>query len=133
MRFIITIITLLFITACSVVKVYDEINLRDFNNMIDKKNDFILVVGSDSQDSQKFKLTLNRIIDKYNLDIKYLNLSKLSNKDRGLFIRRFSISKMPVTLFFNDGLEKKTYNRITGNIKYSKVIERFKENNYIKG
>ena len=128
------IITFIFLTACSAMRVYDEINFDIFNSMVEKKDDFILFVSSDDcQSCDRYELTMNNVIEKYNVDIKYINLSNLSEKDRGLFVRRFSISKLPVLMFFDDGDEINTYKRLVGNIKYSKIVSRLKENNYIKG
>lgn len=134
MKGMLLIVVLILISACSVVKVCDEINYKQLDSMVSNKEDFILFVGADDcHDCNKYKTTLNKVIDKYNLDIKYINISKLSKKDKNTFISKFSISKTPVTLFIYDGKEKDVYNRINGNAKYSKIVLKLKENDYIKG
>lgn len=128
------IIALLFFTACSALKMCDEINYKQLDSMIENKADFVLYVGSDGcLKCREYKLTLNTVIEKYNLDVKYINMSKLSKKERELFSSKLSVSKTPVTLFIDNGKEKDVYNRINGNAKYSKIVAKFKENDYIKG
>lgn len=134
MKGIILIVVLFLFTACSVVKICDEINYKQLDSMIDNKEDFVLFIGSDGcLNCREYKMTLNRVIERYNLDVKYINISKLSKKEKEFLNSRFSFSKTPVTLFIKSGKEKDVYNRINGNAKYSKIVSKFKENDYIKG
>lgn len=134
MKKIILLIITVFLVGCSSLKTYDEISFKDLNNMLDKKNSFALFIGSsDCVHCSEYKVTLNRVIEKYNLDVKYIDLSKLSEKESGDISSKFPISGTPTTVFIDGGVEKDTYNRINGNVRYSKIVEKFKKNGYIKG
>lgn len=134
MKKILVVICLFFLAGCGTVKTYNEISYKEFKNMIDKKNDFVLFIGSSTCSACKeYKATLNEVIKDYNLDIKYIDLSKLSDKQSSEFSSNFPISGTPTTLFIEDGVENDTYNRIVGNVRYSKIVEKLKNNNYIKG
>ena len=102
--------------------------------MLDKKENFILFIGSSTCSAcSSYKITLNRVIKKYGIDIKYIDLSKLSEKEEGDVTSKFPISGTPVTIFIEKGVENDTYNRIKGDVRYSKIVNKLKENGYVKG
>ena len=132
MKKIILFFLVLFLAGCSSVKTYDEINYKSLNKMIKAKEDFVLFIGSSTcQACDSYKVTLNNVIEKYNVDIKYIDLSKLNEKEKGELNFKFPITGTPTTIFVYDGEEKDTYNRINGNVKYSKIVEKLKKNKYI--
>jgi hypothetical protein len=77
--------------------------------------------------------TLNDVISEYNVDVKYIDLSKLSDTQKSELSSVFPITGTPTTVFITNGVEKDTYNRIVGSVKKSEIIQAFKENKYIKG
>lgn len=112
---------------------YDEISYSELNKMIDEKKDFILFIGSSSCSAcAAYEITLNDIIEEYNVDVKYIDLSKLSKEDESALVSEFPISGTPATIFITNGDEEDTHNRIDGNQKKSKIIEKLEENGYIK-
>lgn len=132
-KFLLLVLGILCLTGCSTLKTYSEISYKDLNNMLDKKESFILFIGSSKCSAcEKYEVTLNKVIEKYNVDIKYIDLAKLSDKENGELTSVFPISGTPATIFIEDGEEKDTYNRINGNVKYSKIVEKLKKNKYIK-
>ncbi len=129
-KFLLFILGFLFLTACSVIKTYDEIDYNKLDKMLKAKDNFVLFVNSDScSECKKYEVTLNKIIDRYNIDVKAVNLSLLSKKEKTSFVSIISVSDTPSLVFVEKGVEK---DRIAGNVKYSKILEKFKENNYIK-
>ena len=133
MKKILLLIVIFLISGCGALKTYDEISYKKLNSMLDKKEDFILFIGSSTCSAcSSYKITLNKVVKKYGVDIKYIDLSKLSDKEKGNVTSKFPISGTPATLFIENGDEKDTYNRIDGNVRYSKIIEKLKENVYIK-
>ena len=125
---------ILFLCRCGVIKTYDEISYKELNSMLDKKENFILFIGSSTCSAcSSYKITLNRVIKKYGIDIKYIDLSKLSEKEEGDVTSKFPISGTPVTIFIEKGVENDTYNRIKGDVRYSKIVSKLKENGYVKG
>lgn len=132
-KIILIIFSFLLLTACSGVKTYDEINLEQLNKMLNAKESFILFACTDDSNAcDSYKVTLNNVIEKYNLDVKYINLSKLSKKQSSQLTAKIPINETPTTLFIENGEEKDTYNRINGDVKYSKIISKLKQNEYIK-
>ncbi len=132
-KILLLIIGVFLLTGCSTVKTYDEISYKSLKKMLDNKENFVLFIGSTTCSAcDSYKITLNKVIEKYKVDIKYIDLSKLSEDDEGELISKFPISGTPTTIFIEDGEEKDTYNRIDGSVKYSKIVEKLKKNKYIK-
>ena len=133
MKKLLLVILIIFISGCSALKTYDEISYKKLNNMLNKKESFILFIGSSTCSAcSSYKVTLNQVVKKYGVDIKYIDLSKLSSKEKGDVTARFPISGTPATIFIEKGVEKDTYNRIDGNVRYSKIVKKLKENGYVK-
>lgn len=133
MKKLLLVILIIFISGCSALKTYDEISYKKLNNMLNKKESFILFIGSSTCSAcSSYKVTLNEVVKKYGVDIKYIDLSKLSSKEKGDVTARFPISGTPATIFIEKGVEKDTYNRIDGNVRYSKIVKKLKENGYVK-
>lgn len=130
---IITTITALFLTGCAGPKTYDEISYSELKQMQKNKEDFVLFIGSNTCSAcSTYKITVNKIVKEYKVDIKYIDISKLSEKEESELVSNFAFTGTPTTVFVTKGKEKDTHNRINGNQKYSKVIEKLKENGYIK-
>ena len=131
--FIIATIVLVFCLSGCGRTTYDEITYSELNNMIEAKDDFVLFIGSETCSAcSSYKITLNKLIEKYHTDIKYLDISKLSEKESSELQSRFPFTGTPTTVFITNGVEKNTYNRINGNEKYSNVLKKLIKNGYIK-
>lgn len=127
-------LTLILFTGCGANKTYNEISYKDLNNMLENKEDFILFIGSNTCSAcSVYKETLNGVIEEYGTDVKYIDLSKLSDKEESELLSKFPITGTPTTVFITKGEEKSSYNRIVGSAKKSEIIKKFKENGYIKG
>ncbi len=112
---------------------FDEISYNELNNKLEAKDDFVLFIGSETCSAcTAYKITLNKIIEKYHVDIKYLDISKLSEKESSELQAKFPFTGTPTTVFITNGVEKNTYNRISGNEKYSSVLKKLIKNGYIK-
>lgn len=132
-KLLILIAIVFMLTGCGKTT-YDEISYSELNNMIDNKEDFILFIGSSTCSAcAAYEITLNDIIKEYNVDVKYIDLSKLSDKEESALTSQFPINGTPTTVFITDGDEQDTHNRIDGNQKMSRIVSKFKENGYIKG
>lgn len=130
---IIMIFTVFSLTACG-NKTYDEISYKQLNEMLENKESFILFIGSSTCSAcAVYRETLNEVINEYNVDVKYIDLHALSDEDNVAVTNLFPISGTPTTVFITNGEEKDTYNRISGNVAKSKIVEKLKENDYIKG
>lgn len=131
-KILILFITLFMLTACG-NKTYDEISYDELNKMLEKKQDFILFIGSDTCSAcNTYKGTLNDVIEEYGTDVKYINLASLSKAEESSLVSKFPINGTPTTIFITDGEEEDTHNRIVGSAKKSEIVNEFKENGYIK-
>ena len=134
MKKIIFLFLVLFLGGCSFLNTYDEISYKELNKMIKDKEDFVLFIGSETCSAcSTYKVSLNKVIKKYGVDVKYIDISKLSEKEKSYVTAKFPISGTPTTVFVEDGIEKDTYKRIDGSVKYSKIVEKLKNSGYIKG
>lgn len=132
-KIIILLIPLLLIVCGCTNKTYDEISYDKLNTMLKNKESFILFIGSKTcTHCDAFKVTLNKVIKDYGVDVKYIDISKLDDEQLSSLQGKFPFSGTPTTVFVTKGSEKNTYNRIEGEKEYSKVVEVFKKNKYIK-
>lgn len=123
----------LLMSGCSTKTTYDEVSYDELNDMLDDKKSFILFIGSSTCSAcTTYKETLNLVIEEYNVDVKYIDLSKLSSSEDASLTSEFPITGTPTTVFIEKGDEEDTHNRIVGNAKKSKIVDKFKENGYIK-
>ena len=131
-KILILFISLFMLTACG-NKTYDEISYDELNKMLEKKQDFILFIGSDTCSAcNTYKGTLNDVIEEYGTDVKYINLASLSKAEESSLVSKFPINGTPTTVFITNGEEEDTHNRIVGSAIKSEIVNEFKENGYIK-
>ena len=122
---------MLFLTGCGRTS-YDEISYSELQDLIDNKESFPLVIASATCSAcNSYRPTLEKFIEKYNVDVKYIDLDKLTDKEESDLMNEFPITGTPTTVFVEDGEEKDTYNRIVGNKKFSQTEEAYRENGYI--
>lgn len=125
--------SILLLTGCQFGKTYDEIDYEQYKTMIKNKDSFILFIGSsECSHCISYKKTLNKVIKEYDVDVKYLDLSKMSDKENNEFKSQISFTGTPTTIFVEKGEEKSHYNRIVGDQSYEKIVDKFKDNGYIE-
>lgn len=131
---ILTSILILFsISGCGKITSYNEISYEKLNEMLKNKENFVLIIGSSTCSACKaYKLTLDQVIEKYQLDIKYIDIAKLDDNQVSELRSNFPFQGTPATIFITKGQEKDTQNRIKGNEKFSKIVKMLKKNKYIK-
>ncbi len=121
------------LTGCGGPKTYDEISYSELQNLLENKEDFVLFIGSETCSAcSAYRVTINKIVEEYGVDIKYLDIANLTEEQNSELVSEFPFSGTPTTIFVTSGEEEDSYNRINGNAKYSKVVEKLKENSYIK-
>lgn len=108
------------------------IKYKDFKQMIDDKEDFILVVHQTGcPHCANYLPIVKKISNEYELDVYNINISDFSESERTKFNGIVHISGTPTTLFFFDGEERTPINRIVGEANKNSVIERFKSLGFI--
>ncbi len=124
----------LLLTGCfNKLKTYEEVGYQKLMDMFDKKQSFVLFIGStECQHCDLFKETLNEVIKKYQIRITYIDISKLSSEEEHKLKSKINFTGTPTTVFIENGEETSMYDRIDGNKPMDKVVEKLKKKGYIK-
>jgi len=133
LKIITIILTIFIICGCSNQNVY-QINYKEFNNLINNQENFILYIGSGTCiNCTEFKPKFESIIKKNKIsDAYYIDLDEFSDEEKKSFYKVINITGTPTVIFITDGEEKSSFNRINGNVTEEKIITRLKANGYIK-
>lgn len=124
---------ILFFTGCgNKITTYEEINYSEYSDLIEKKENFILYLGSSNcSHCQNFKPTLEKIIKEYQLDVKYVDISTLTEKEYAVLKNKTKLQGTPTVVFVEDGIVQ-TSPKIQGDVSYTVALEKFKESGYVK-
>lgn len=124
----------IFISGCGKKTTYDEISYSEFKKLVENKESFPLVIGSSTCSAcSLFRPTMEAFIKKYNIDVKYIDISKLSENENGEFSSIIGFKSTPTTVFFVDGEQTSVYDRIVGSEDLNNVISAYKRMGYIGG
>lgn len=115
------------------IDAYTEITYNQLQTKIDNEEDFILYIGSATcSHCQSYTITLKSIVKRYpDLEISYIDTSKLTPESNLSLKAKFPYEGTPTTLFVSGGEELDRTNRLNGNRPYEKIIEKFRNENYI--
>lgn len=138
--FILSIVLLILIMAFLVfAKVFNKSNLIELNvdeviEKLENKETFILCVSQTiCSHCNSYKPKLEKISKEYDLEIFYIDIDKYSKEQKELFRDNVSFNgNTPVTIFFKEGDEVTTSNRISGNVSSEKIIDKLKKNGFIE-
>lgn len=132
--FFIAIIALAFVlTGCGKRTTYNEVTIDELTKMIEKKESFVLVIGSETCSAcEAYKPTMEKVITNYNLKINYINIYPLTDEEKAKLITYAYYANTPTTVYFNDGVATDTHNRLLGAVSYETVVASLKKNGYIK-
>lgn len=126
-------LTLFVLTGCGGPKTYDEISYTELQSKLDNNEEFILFIGAETCSAcSAYKYGLNKVIEKYHVDVKYIDIDKISESELADLKSLAYFSGTPTTVFIKNGQEDKDKKRINGNVKYSKIVSILEENGYIK-
>ncbi|MDD6223946.1 MAG: thioredoxin family protein [bacterium] len=121
-------IAICLVTGCS--KSYlKEISYKEYQQLLENKETFILeVMRDDCSACQTFKPNLEKVANEYKVEVKYLNISKLSNEE----LDKLGVSSTPTVIFYINGEEQTTAARIVGSVKQEKIISKLKASGFIE-
>ena len=109
-----------------------DIDYATFISMVDNGSNFILeVVQTGCSNCTAFSPKFESVLTEYKITAYSLNISDLSDADRGAFLDKYDVSGTPTVMFFEDGKETSTMKRLTGNQSKEKIISKLKSNGYI--
>lgn len=130
--FLLVVPIIIMVTACKNGS-YNEIDFEIFERLIDKKENFVLVIGSSQcGHCAEYEVTMDEIITEYGIDIKYINVLNLSEKERAKLDAKTHYNyATPTTVFFKDGKLDNT-STIRGNQSKENVVKKLIKNGYIK-
>ncbi len=109
-----------------------DIQVSDFVEKIENKDTFILVISQTGcSHCEQYLPELDRTLKEKNLNAYLLNITNLTKEDSTTLSKYVNFSGTPTTIFFHDGVEKTTLNRIVGYASRNKIIERLQALGYI--
>ena len=123
------------ITGCkNKMSGYVEISYQDYLHKIDNGESFPLVIGSSTCSAcNMFKPVMESFISKYQIEVFYIDISKLTEDDYNLLKSDVNFSSTPTTIFIQDGKQTSVYYRIVGSETLSGVVNAYTKMGYIKG
>ena len=74
---------------------------------------------------------MKKVIKKYQVEVFFIDINKLTESEQPNFESKFVISGTPTTVFIKDGDETSAYYRINGAANYSEIISNFKNQGII--
>lgn len=123
---------LIMVTSCKNGS-YNEIDFETFKKIIEKKDSFVLVIGSSQcGHCADYEVTMDEIITEYGLDIKYVNVLNLTEKEKAQLDAKTHYNyATPTTVFFKEGKLDNT-STIRGNQSKENVVKKLTKNGYVK-
>ena len=134
--FIISIIILIIFIIYG-INVYTGGKLTELKNTeviekINNKESFVLCVSQTTcSHCAVYKPKLKEIANKYNIELYYIDVDLLDKEESKEFNKYIYTDGTPTTIFFINGEEKTTANRIEGNASSKKIIDTLKKYNFI--
>lgn len=131
---LIMVMVVFLISGCGSKKLttYTEISYQDYVSMMENKESFPLVIGSATCSAcSLFKGTMESFISKYQVNVRYIDISKLSEEDYNSLMTEVNFSSTPTTIFVENGKHTSVYQRIVGAESLSNVVSAYKKQGYI--
>lgn len=131
-KIVILSVILLLTCACSGSSL-KKINLKSLNNMLDKKETFILYLTDESNDGNVLKKTLSNVSKDNNITSYYLNTESLNDKDEKELKNIITFENTNIIIFIKKGTEETVLTRIDDvYLSENKLKEELKVQGYIK-
>ena len=109
-----------------------ELKSNEVIEKIENKEDFVLCVAQTTcSHCEMYKPKLKKLANKYDIFIYYINIDKLNKEEEKEFNKYIYTDGTPVTIFFKNGEEETTANRLQGNAPSKKVEDTLKKYNFI--
>lgn len=111
---------------------FKEITYNEIQEKLNNKESFVLVISqSTCSNCATYKPKVKIIAEDYGLNIFYIDIDLLENKDEVLKELKLSGST-PTTLFIQNGEEKSMLNRLEGDLSSKTVIKKLQELGFIE-
>ncbi len=110
-----------------------DLSFKELQNKIDNKEEFFFVVTQDGcSHCENFLPVLEKVLNEYKVVGYNLNTTNMSEDENKKFDELFDVGGTPTTIFIKDGTEVSLLQRINGETTDTKLIQRLKNNGYIK-
>lgn len=108
-----------------------SITVNELEMKIQNKDTFILVVSQTGcSHCQQYLPELDTALQELGLNAYVLNLTNVEETESATLNKYINFSGTPTTIFFTDGTETTTLNRIVGYASKAKIIERIRSLGY---
>lgn len=116
---------------------YKELNIKELNEKVTNKEDFILHIRSSKlEEDQNFNTLFKLTIEEYNVPVYYIEIRDLNNTELTDVINLVSIDRTPTVAFITKGAEITKENRIVGYVNDEEtkleITNKLRRNGYIK-
>lgn len=109
-----------------------SINVSDLETKINNKETFVLVISQTGcSHCEQYLPELDRTLKEIDFTAYELNVTGISKEEGSTLNKYVNFSGTPTTIFFHEGEEATTLNRIIGYASKTKIIERLKSLGYI--
>lgn len=127
------ILIVLGLSGCQKYSTYTEISYTQLKEKMEAKDTFVLVVGSATCSACKeYKVTMEEVIKKKQVEIFYLDMNKLTEQEDSKLYSEFVVTSTPTTIFFKEGEQTRTYERIIGAADYDKVVKQLEKHGFLE-
>ena len=111
---------------------FTEIKYDNVIEKIDNEESFVLLISqTDCTHCISFKPKLEGVANKFKVDIYYIDVDLLNEKEYNELKARVNFSSTPVTVFLKKGKESTAATRINGNASREKIENKLKSNGFI--
>ena len=109
-----------------------NIKVSELEEKINAQENFVLVISQTGcSHCEQYLPELDRALQEVNFNAYVLNITGLDKTNSETLAKYVNFSGTPTTIFFHEGIEKTTLNRIVGYASKTKIIERLKSLGYI--
>ncbi|HHT38774.1 MAG TPA: thioredoxin family protein [Mollicutes bacterium] len=110
-----------------------DVTYSEIKNKVENKESFVLYIGNEFCSYCKlFEPKLRAVANEYKLVIYKIDTATMTTDENQEFKGLVGSVGTPTVVFFYDGVESGTSNRMNGNISKDKIIDKLKINDYIK-
>ena len=112
----------------------NNITYKELNKKISNKDSFVLeVVQTGCSNCTKFTPKFKSVLESNKVVAYSINLTELTESDATSFINDFKVEGTPTVIFFKDGKETSTMDRLSGaNVSKDVIEAKLKKTGFIK-
>lgn len=124
-----------FIVGCGKTTNYlNDISYKEFNKKINNKDSFVLeIVQTGCHNCTEFTPKFKSVLEDNKVVAYSLNLTDLSQEDATKFLEDYNVDGTPTVIFFKDGKETSTMDRLSGaNVSKDTIKSKLTKTGFIK-